>query len=277
MSPSLVTPSTARKIIEGEKKISFDLGLSYVDVSFMKNMVVLPDGSHLSLGDLEEISRREDAVFFVEEDKIYQAAISDERFYKLVPTDGAPTLEIDGVRMHRTKEITPDADAAEKLRALGLYGGRVLDTCCGLGYTALEALHCGGELVVSVEMRPQVLRIAGLNPWSRELFLDKRIHLVLGDAGVVVKALKKGFFDFIVHDPPRFSRAGQLYGREFYKGLFGLLRPRGGLYHYTGEPGSRYRGQDLKRGVIKRLRGVGFVDVKYVEKALGVVCLKPAG
>jgi hypothetical protein len=68
--------------------------------------------------------------------------------------------------MHRTRGTTPDADAGLKLDALGVGGCRVLDTCAGLGYTALGAVGRGAELVVSVELRPEVLRIAEMNPWS---------------------------------------------------------------------------------------------------------------
>jgi len=83
--------------------------------------------------DLEEISGRGDAAFFVEGGLVFQAAVSDGGYLKLLPTAGAPTLEIDGVRMHRTVGTTPEVDARVKLDALGVEGGRVLDTCTGLG------------------------------------------------------------------------------------------------------------------------------------------------
>ena len=225
--------------------------------------------------NLEEISGRGDAAFFVDGGSVFQAAVSDGGFLKLLPTAGAPTLEIDGVRMHRTVGTTPDVDARVKLDALGVKGGRILDTCTGLGYTVLEALRRGGELVVSVERRAGVLRLAGLNPWSAGLFDDGRVSLVLGDSGGLVAVLPEGFFDYVVHDPPRFSHAGHLYAGAFYGQLFRVLRPGGRLFHYTGEPGSRRRRVDLKRGVMERLRRAGFVGVSWVKEALGVVCSRP--
>ena len=237
--------------------------------------VVLPDGSVVSLEDLEEVSGRDDAVFFVEGGSVFQAAVSYGGFLKLLPTAGAPTLEIDGVRMHRTVGTTPEVDARVKLDALGVDGGRVLDTCTGLGYTALEALRRGAEHVVSVERRAGVLRLAGLNPWSAGLFSDGRMSLVLGDSGGLVGGFPEGGFEYVVHDPPSLSHAGHLYAGAFYALLFRVLHPGGRLFHYTGEPGSRRRRVDVRRGVIGRLRGVGFVGVRWVGGALGVVCSRP--
>lgn len=273
--PFLITPEVAGRVLRGEGGVSLDLGLSEVEVSFVDRGAVLPDGSAVDFGDLEEIAGRSGAVFFPREGAVYQVAISDGHFYKLVPTGGAPTLEVDGVRMHRTVGITPEADAGEKLEALGVWGGRVLDTCTGLGYTALAGLERGGDLVVSVELRAEVLRIAGVNPWSRGLFSDGRVHLLLGDVFDVVEAFPDGFFDYVVHDPPRFSHAGHLYGGEFYARLFRVLRGGGRVFHYTGEPGSRYRRVDLRRGVMQRLGRVGFTNARYVGRVLGVVCEKP--
>lgn len=273
--PLLITPETAGRVLGGERRVSLDLGLSEAVCSVDGRVVTLPDGSKLGFDDLEEIAGRKGrAVFFPRDGSVFQVAISDGHFYKLVPTRGAPTLEVDGVRMHRTVGVTPEADARVKLEALGVVGGRILDTCTGLGYTALAGLEGGGDLVVSVERRAEVLRIAGVNPWSRGLFSDGRVHLLLGDVFDVVGTLPGGFFDVVVHDPPRFSHAGHLYGGEFYAGLYRVLRDGGRVFHYTGEPGSRYRRLDLRRGVMRRLRQEGFVDARYVREALGVVCKK---
>ena len=184
-------------------------------------------------------------------------------------------MEIDGVRMHRTVGTTPEVDARVKLDVLGVDGGRVLDTCTGLGYTALEALRRGGELVVSVERRAGVLRLAGLNPWSAGLFDDAGVWGGGGLGGGRGGALPGGSFDYVVHDPPRFSHAGHLYAGAFYHQLFRVLLPGGRLFHYTGTPGSRRRRVDLRRGVMERLRGAGFVGVRWVGEALGVVCSRP--
>jgi predicted methyltransferase len=271
----ILTSVTARRLLDGAGQVSLDLGLSEAAVEISNVGVVLPHGEVVIWEDLEEVSEREGAAFFVERGSVFQAAVSDGGFLKLLPTAGAPTLEIDGVRMHRTVGTTPDLDARVKLEALGVDGGRILDTCTGLGYTALEALRQGGEIVVSVEIRPGVLRIAGLNPWSAGLFEDGRVDLVLGDSGGLVGGFPDMLFDYVVHDPPRFSHAGHLYAGAFYDQLLNVLRPGGRLFHYTGEPGSRRRRVDLRKGVMERLRRAGFVGVSWVREALGVVCSKP--
>lgn len=275
--PLLLTSTVAKKIIEGNDMVSLDLGLSEASVALGDETVTLPGGVIVDLGDLRRVSEREDDVFFTYGDGLYMVAISDSHFYKLVPTDGAPTLEIDGVRMHRTKWTTPDADAEDKMEALDLRGGRVLDTCTGLGYTALAALRRGAKLVVSIELRPEILRIAGMNPWSRGIFVDPHVHLLVGDAFEALNAFPSGFFDYVVHDPPRMALAGQLYSQSLYAKMFRVLRGGGVLFHYTGEPGSRRRGIDLRRGVMRRLGQAGFVGIAHHGGVRGVTCRKPRG
>jgi len=51
------------------------------------------------------------------------------------------------------------------------------------------------------------------------------------------------------------------------------LKPGGKLFHYVSKPGSKYRNKSVEKGVINRLRNVGF-DVKFHEKVSGVVCVK---
>ncbi len=268
--PPLITAETAQAILGGRLKVSLDLGLSLVDVSADERGVRLPGGFTVGFEDLKRVAGRGDSVFFSEGGSLCQVAVWDGRFYRLLSTAGAPTVEIDGVRMHRTKGVTPDVDARMKVEALGIGGGRVLDTCTGLGYTAIASLRCGGELVVSIELRPPIIRIAEINPWSAGLFGDERVHVILGDAYHVVDALPEGFFDYVVHDPPRLAHAGLLYGGEFYRRVRRVLREGGGIFHYTGEPGSRYRGVDLRRGVMRRLGLAGFGRLRYHEGVLGV-------
>src|SRR5262245_12475737 len=56
---------------------------------------------------------------------------------KLVPTDwGAPTFEIDGIKMLPTAQVSPYADAKAKVKLIEPRGKRILDTCGGLGYFA---------------------------------------------------------------------------------------------------------------------------------------------
>ncbi|OGD61296.1 hypothetical protein A3K78_02710 [Candidatus Bathyarchaeota archaeon RBG_13_52_12] len=268
----MITADVARQIISGARKVSVDLGLTVSDVCVNGDTANLL-GHTVSVKDLEEVAGRENAVFFPEGNSMYQVAVSSARFYKLVPTAGAPTLEIDGVRMHRTKEITPDEDAEEKLEILLLKKGRALDTCMGLGYTAIGALARGAEVVVSVERESPVIRVAEMNPWSRRLF-GGEVSLLLGDSFQIVDALPLGFFDWVIHDPPRLNHAGNLYSEEFYTKLYRVMAEDGRLFHYTGEPRSKYRRVDLQRGVQRRLRAVGFRGTEYHPDIMGIICEK---
>jgi predicted methyltransferase len=268
--PPLLTAKTAISILKGHSDVSLDLGLSRTEVKIEDKGAVLTDGSIIVFEDLKKIAERRDTVFFPEGGSIRQVALWDGHYYKLVPTEGAPTLEIDGIRMHRTKGTTPDVDAAAKVQTLNVAGCRVLDTCFGLGYTALYAFRGGASLVVSIEVRPEVMRIAELNPWSGGLFRDGGIHLLIGDSFTMIDVFPEGFFDCVVHDPPRIARAGRLYSGDFYFKMYRVLGEGGRLFHYTGEPGSRRRRVDLRRGVMGRLRQAGFSELVYDEALRGV-------
>jgi len=268
----MITANVAERILGGARKVSLDLGLSDSEITVAGDSADL-FGHKVKLNDLREITAKENAVFFPEGGFVFQVAISSGRFYKLVPTAGAPTLEIDGVRMHRTKDTTPDKDTEEKLSVLGVCGGRVLDTCMGLGYTAIGALDRGAEVVVSDEKESPVVRVAQMNPWSSRLF-EGNIKLLLSDSFFAVDALPQGFFDWVIHDPPRLTHAGALYSEEFYKKLYGVMSVGGRLFHYTGEPRSRYRGVDLQRGVQSRLKAVGFKGTEYHSGVMGITCEK---
>jgi len=194
--------------------------------------------------------------------------------YRLEPTQGAPALIVDGVLMHRVAGTTPDREAREKVRLLRIRGGRVLDTCAGLGYSAQVAAR-RGALVLACERDPGVLAVARTNPWSEGLFDRARVALVLADALEVVGACPDGAFTAILHDPPTLARAGDLYGRAFYAELFRVLAPGGGLFHYTGEPGRR-KGRDIPAGVARRLTEVGF-KTRLVPALGGVLAERPRG
>ncbi len=238
------------------------------------NEFIFPDGTRVEREIIERIARDEGSVYFVKDGKVYKAAIAGEHFYKLVPTI-PPTIEINGIRMHRTKGVNPLQDTRNKVNTVKPREGEtVLDTCMGLGYTAIETSK-RGAYVMTIEKDPNVIELARINPWSRELFTGGKIQVIQGDAFEVVKKFKDWSFDVIIHDPPRFSLAGQLYSEEFYRDLFRILKPGGRLFHYVGNPGKRYRGKDLQKGVMERLRRAGFVGVKRVEEALGVVARKP--
>ncbi|HLD58088.1 MAG TPA: RsmD family RNA methyltransferase [archaeon] len=191
------------------------------------------------------------------------------KFYRLVETRDLPFLEISGIRMHCTGESVRKSTHAMVSQLFPLKG-KVLDTCAGLGYTAIEiASHAEVEKVFSFEIDSNVLEIARQNQFSKELFENKKIFLENADVFLAVKKFPENFFDRILHDPPRFALAGELYGRPFYKELFRVLKYGGILFHYTGNPGQK-SGRDFKGGVIKRLQEAGFSGMERIPEAQGI-------
>jgi predicted methyltransferase len=255
--------------------VSLDLGLTFTDVSLEPERVLFPNGQWLAWESVEGMLKSELVCFVVEDnapDKIQFFSEFLNRFYSLMPTEGAPTLLVSGIPMHRIKGIDPYRDTLQKIRAVSPLFGRVLDTCTGLGYTAIEAAKTAEE-VITVELDPMVLEVASLNPWSRALFEDPHILQVVGDAFDQVQAFEDGTFSTIIHDPPMFSLAGDLYSGEFYRHLFRVLAPRGRLFHYVGDLSSR-SGRNVVRGVVRRLGEVGFARVVRKPGAFGVVAYK---
>ncbi|GAB6136673.1 class I SAM-dependent methyltransferase [Thermococcus prieurii] len=278
MDNYFLTAQDARRMLLSRGTIRLNLDLRRTnrtwEIKLENNEFIFPDGTRVSRDIIERIARDEGAVYFVRGGGVYKAAIAGEHFYKLVPTI-PPTIEINGIRMHRTKGVNPLQDTRNKVNAVKPKEGEtVLDTCMGLGYTAIEASK-RGAYVITIEKDKNVIELAKINPWSRELFTGGKIQVIHGDAFEVVKKFKDESFDVVIHDPPRFSLAGQLYSEEFYRELFRVLKPGGRLFHYVGNPGKRYRRKDLQKGVMERLRRAGFVGVKRVEEALGIVARKP--
>ncbi|MEM2143698.1 MAG: methyltransferase domain-containing protein, partial [Candidatus Thorarchaeota archaeon] len=171
--------------------------------------------------------------------------------------------------------IDPLGDARLKARHIPAHCSDVLDICTGLGYSALACIERGVQRVVTIERDPNVMSLARLNPWSRKLFDDDRVSIVVGDAVEEVARLEDERFCAVLHDPPRFGHAPSLYRIEFYSEIRRVLRPSGVLFHYVGSPGSRFRSTDVQKGVMNRLRSVGFVDIRRDVDTLGVVARKP--
>jgi len=280
-SRPVLTEWTIKEILEAKRKglrsleLSLDLGLSRSEVHIRGDCVAIGEVK-VGLDELElalDLTKNGGIVEVTNDGMVKLAFYSDGNYYKLkaVAPLTAPTLEINGIHMHRVKGITPLEDSLLKVRVVGVKGGfRVLDICTGLGYTAICSLKRGASEVVSVEKDINVLEIARHNPWSEEL---SKVKILLGDATELIKELEGERFDVVILDPPRYSTAPELYTSAFYADLFNILRPGGRLFHYTGEPGSRRRGIDLMRSVSKRLRMVGF-KVKKLRDLKGVLAFK---
>jgi predicted methyltransferase len=196
------------------------------------------------------------------------------KFYRLVKTGTWPYLEVSGVRMHRADTVDPKTDASLKIKALGKIYGVVLDCCTGLGYTAILAAKMREvRKVITIEKDENVILIAKQNPFSRDLFDNEKIELIIGDVFWEVQKFNDKYFNFIIHDPPRISIAPELYSLEFYRQLFRILKDNGRVLHYVGRPGVR-QGKNYLKGMIERLRLAGFSRIKKVEYALSLVLEK---
>lgn len=176
---------------------------------------------------------------------------------KLVPTEwGPPTFEIDGIKMLPTATVSPWADAERKVGLIQPRGKLILDTCGGLGYFAAWCLLGGATRVLSYEKNPDVIWLRGQNPWSP----GPQAGLVLteGDITEQIAILPGASVDAILHDPPRFGIAGELYSQVFYDHLARVIRRQGRLFHYTGTPNHLTSGRDVPSEVARRLRRAGF-------------------
>jgi predicted methyltransferase len=176
---------------------------------------------------------------------------------KLVPTEwGPPTFEIDGIKMLPTAQGSPYADAERKVGLIHPRSKVILDCCGGLGYFAAWCLRGQARQVLSYEKTADVIWLRSLNPWSPET--DSRLTLTQGDITEQIVTLPGDSVDAILHDPPRFGIAGELYSQVFYDQLARVLKRRGKLFHYTGTPNKLTSGRDVPNEVVKRLRRAGF-------------------
>jgi predicted methyltransferase len=188
----------------------------------------------------------------------------------LVPTEwGAPTFEIDGIKMLPTAHVSPYADAERKVALIQPRGKTILDTCGGLGYFAAWCLLGRATQVLSYEKSADVIWLRSLNPWSPEA--SSGLTLIHADIAEQIAVLPSDSVDAILHDPPRFGIAGELYSQLFYNQLARVLKRKGKLFHYTGEANKLTTGRDLSNEVVKRLRHAGFVAALSGD---GIVAVK---
>lgn len=194
---------------------------------------------------------------------------------KLVPTEwGVPTFEIDGIKMLPTSKESPLDDARRKVALVQPSGKVVLDTCGGMGYFATCCLDAGAARIISFEKNPDVMWLRTINPWSPDpdaASSGGRLDFSNADVSEAIRALPDTSVDAVLHDPPRFGIAGELYAQSFYDQIARVLRRGGRLFHYTGSPNKLTSGRDVPREVAKRLEKSGFkaepaLDGVYAQK-----------
>ena len=279
MSPAILSHFQAKPILaamaRGERTVrtSLDLGLTTIEIALTEHEALLPTGP-INAETLHSIAEAEVNCFVIEQGgakKIQAYSEEFARHYSLMPTESAPTMLISGLPMHRIKNTNPHKDTLAKIRAADPRE-RVLDTATGLGYTAIEAAKTASA-VVTIELDPVAQQICRMNPWSRELFVSQKIEQKIGDSFDVIETLERESFSRVIHDPPMFGLAGHLYSGEFYEQLFRVLKPGGRAFHYIGDPESK-SGSRVTRGVVERLKNVGFARVESAAQAFGVVAFK---
>ncbi len=262
----------ARQAGEATATISPDLNLTVAVVKLDGEGALFPAGERLRWADAEEIAVSENKCYLLEMEGVREIRTFSEVMgwvRSLYPTPGAPSMLVAGMVMHRIEGIDPHRDTLNKIGAIAPVVGWVLDTATGLGYTAIEAARTA-EHVVTVEIDPASLEIARLNPWSQPLFDHSKIEQIVGDVWDVVEGAEDATFSRVIHDPPTFSLAGDLYSADFYAELHRVLRRRGRLFHYVGDPASKSV-QRVQHGVIERLKKAGFSRVVAAPRAFGVV------
>lgn len=255
--------------------LSPDLGLTTVEVTLDADGVVFPDGERVTWTDITRISEMENQCFVVEDGGVRSIQIFSETtnwLRSLMATPGAPTMLVAGFPMHRIKATDPWKDTLAKVAAAAPITGQVLDTATGLGYTAIVAAKTATH-VTTIELDPSGLEVARLNPWSRDLFDNPKISQVVGDAFEHIHDFADGMFTRVLHDPPTFRLAGELYSTEFYRQVYRVLARNGRFFHYIGDPESNV-GRRVTTGVLRRLQDAGFRRVVRHPEAFGVVALK---
>ena len=119
-----------------------------------------------------------------------------------------------------------------------------------------------------------MLWLRSLNPWSPDSPWSadscRALTLALGDVAERIAVLPAASFEAILHDPPRFGIAGELYSQVFYDELARVLVHRGKLFHYTGAPNKLTSGRDVPNEVARRLRRAGFTTASNGDGVLAV-------
>ena len=250
-------------------KISVDLNLSQRKFPLSEQSLILDEDNRLSISELKKMVKKTQRIYLCGDGEIMPLEDRTAGYYKLVPTSGAPLLEISGVKMHISKGTDPFVSASAMAEQAVSQGDNVLDCCSGLGYAAIAAHRLGAREVLSIELSPQVMGLRAQNPWSNDLTKEGIVQRQ-GNSFELIKTMSTATFDSLIHDPPRFSLAGELYSEVFYREIHRVLRRDGRLFHYTGNPHVIKKGSSFVDGVIRRLKAAGFRRIEKVPHLMGV-------
>ncbi|MCM8787426.1 MAG: MnmC family methyltransferase [Candidatus Omnitrophica bacterium] len=268
----IITKKEFDYILKNKEKQRFvvevDFGLRKVWVEIRENKAVLEGNLEISLK--EKI--KEQFCYNLNKKGLAKIAFFSSQtnyFYKLMPTDDWPTICINSVPMHKIS--SPKKDTENKINFLRPFGF-VLDTCMGLGYTAILASK-NAKTVITFENDENVLYLARLNPLSRELFSSPNIKLEIKDIAKEIKKLRSQYFDCIIHDPPTFKLAPNLYTISFYSELLRILKKGGKLFHYTPLYKITHNFY-FPAKIEEKLKKTGFKIISASKIAGGILCKK---
>lgn len=269
MTP-LITLDVHNRFTAAKRSGLSSLGCS-IDLDRTRVVVTLDDAGFRFNDVLYPFMRKckERTIYYWTDDGFSSASRFTHSLVKLVPTRwGAPTFEIDGIKMLPTLNLSPYDDARNKVALIEPKGKTILDTCGGLGYFAAWCLEGNAEDVLSFEKNPDVRWLRQINPWSPQE--GGRLRLTDGDISQCITTIPDGSIDAVLHDPPRFGIAGELYAQTFYDHLSRVLKVRGRLFHYTGTPNKLTSGRDVPQEVLKRLVRAGFRAELHGDGVLAV-------
>jgi len=132
-------------------------------------------------------------------------AIFTDHYYSLKPWNKVPMLEIDGIRMHLVKDYPNPLQYAKEIVKTIKFTGKetVLDTCSGLGYWAIETAKKVNK-IITCEKSKEVIKLAKLNPYSKDLFTNPKIVQKNKSCFDYIKTLDKDSIDIVMHDPQQY-------------------------------------------------------------------------
>lgn len=270
----IITAKIFRTIVnqkDGSKtSIPVNFGQNQALVEIKDGIAIIDSKFNIDL----KVKIKDKFCYLIDEEGIRPLAFfSDQtqKFYKLIPTIDWPSFSISSTPMHQINCGTPKQDSLNKIKILKPKGV-VLDTCMGLGYTAILAAKVS-KFVYTFEIDENVCYLARLNPISNELFSRQNIEIKEVNVVEYIKKFRSNFFDCIIHDPPTFKLAPDLYSSKFYQELLRVLKPRGKVFHYTPFWGVK-RGVDFPAKIRSKMKQVGFKIEGFFPKKAALLCRK---
>ena len=150
--------------------------------------------------------------------------------------------------------------------------GVVLDSGTGLGYSS-RILSKTADKITTVEIDENVIETAKLNPYSKDLFNNKKIKRIIGNICEEIKKFENKEFNFVILDGGSVKGSEDFFSLENYKEVFRVLKSNGKLYHYVPQHQIK-RGRDFATEVISRLKKAGFHKIFRDEEGSYLIAQK---